>query len=99
MRGRVCVVAPPVHRRTGRQHAGIRGGLAGLQMGENLFYISLANHRCRLERREVRAHLRKPVLQFHIHQRKIKALVFVSYEAPVRSSTYEGGRVAAHLLA
>lgn len=30
MRGRVCVVAPPVHRRTGRQHAGIRGGLAGL---------------------------------------------------------------------
>lgn len=46
MRGRVCVVAPPVHRRTGRQHAGIRGGLAGLQMGEN-FDISLADHCCR----------------------------------------------------
>lgn len=49
MRGRVCVVAPPIHRRTGRQHAGIRGGLAGLKMGENLFYISLANHKCCLE--------------------------------------------------
>lgn len=49
MRGRVCVVAPPIHRRTGRQHAGIRGGLAGLKMGENLFYISLANHECCLE--------------------------------------------------
>lgn len=39
MRGRVCFVAPPVHRRTGRQHAGIRGGLAGLQMGKE-YYIS-----------------------------------------------------------
>lgn len=29
MRGRVGVVAPPIHRWAGGQHAGVRGGLAG----------------------------------------------------------------------
>ena len=29
MWGGVGIVTPPVHRRAGRQHAGVRGGLAG----------------------------------------------------------------------
>lgn len=29
MGGRVGIVTPPVHRRAGGQHAGVRGGLAG----------------------------------------------------------------------
>lgn len=66
MRGRVCVVAPPVHRRTGRQHAGIRGGLAGLQMGEN-FYISFTDRGCRTFTSSIQIQAKKKKFKIRIY--------------------------------
>lgn len=104
MRGRVCVVAPPIHRRTGRQHAGIRGGLAGLKMGENLFYISFANHKCCLEYCEAWSQFVKKISPLVSHTPKEESRFFFffllgSVNVGVLSPKYKVLNVRADLLA